>query len=263
MPTETLSPRSEVTIRHEIQLHKAVGVLDLSVDFTLTKPWTVLFAPSGGGKTTLLRLLAGLDQPQFGRVVFRTTWPPHAEKERVLLDTEKRISMPPHRRGIGMVAQRPLLFPHRDVLANVRYGAFAGRDAGEAADAREFVEEVMTLCRVGHLREKQSRQLSGGEQQRVALARTLASYRGNSLLLLDEPFTGLETGLRTDLIGNLRVWLAARGRPVLMVTHDVGEVFATEAEVVRMDRGRVVAQGPAAEVLEEERERLREVLGRV
>ncbi len=154
-----------------------------------------------------------------------------------------------------MVAQRPTLFPHLSVLRNVQYRASPVRR--DEKDRRELAPtlNVFDLCRITHLRDKMPSQLSGGEAQRVALARALAAAGGN-LLLLDETFTGLEAELREDIIRDLRAYLASRGIPVLQVTHDLGEVFSAGAEVLRMEAGRIVAQGSAEEVLARDRQAL-------
>jgi molybdate transport system ATP-binding protein len=105
--------------------------------------------------------------------------------------------------------------------------------------------------------------LSGGERQRVAIARAATaavSLHSGSILLLDEPFTGQDVQLRDELIEELRGWLALAGRPVLSVTHDVGEAFQVDTEVIKIAEGRVIQQGPVAEVLSGERERLLEQL---
>ncbi len=221
-------PSYAISIRH------AAGPLALDVKFALEAPWTALFAPSGAGKTTILRIVAGIDRPDSGRVV---TGP-----GLVLLDTARRIFVPPHLRRIRMAAQRPALFPHLSVLENVRYRK-TGTDA------------IFDLCRISHLRDKMPAQLSGGERQRVALARTL-SAPDCRLLLLDEPFTGLEASMRDEIIQDLRAFTAERDIPVLLVTHDLGEVFTAQAQVLKMEGGRIVASGTAAEVLAEERTRL-------
>lgn len=235
----------------EVELHHVVGPLMLDLRFTLTHPWTVLFAPSGAGKTTVLRVIAGLDQPQSGRVVFT-----RGKQITTLTDTTEGIFVPTHRRGVRMVAQHPALFPNRTVLGNVLYGAqHLLRGAQEKALEAQWIEEVLTLCRVVHLQQKMPAQLSGGERQRVSLARALGAGRGR-LLLLDEPFTGLDGALREELIVDLRRWLAQRAVPVLMVTHDLSEVFSTDATVLRMEEGTIVASGAAGTVLGPERERL-------
>ena len=160
-------------VRHEVEVRHRVGAVKLDVAFGLREGWTVLFGPSGAGKTTVLRVIAGLEKPEAGRVV-RVA----AEGVTVLTDTATGVFLAAHRREVRMVAQRPALFPQMSVLGNVRYGSEG--DVGE----------VMELCRVSQLREKRPGELSGGERQRVALARALAA--GGRLLLLDEPFTGLE-----------------------------------------------------------------------
>jgi molybdate transport system ATP-binding protein len=235
------TPSLEVEIRHR------VGAVDLEVRFALTGAWTVLFAPSGAGKTTILRLIAGLDRLDEGTIVRRAETARQGG-ECVLADTVEGVHVAAHRRSIPVVAQRPALFPHRTVLGNVLY-ARAGQEGGSGP-----LEEVLELCRIGHLRDKYPAQISGGESQRVALARALLAPA--RVLLLDEPFTGLDSGLRDAMIPEVKAYLAGRRIPVLHVTHDVGEVFAVGAEVIRLEDGRVAAQGPAGLVLARERERL-------
>ena len=230
------------TIQVSIQ-HRA-GPLDLDVQFKLDAPWTALFAPSGAGKTTVLRMIAGLQLPHSGMISI--------ESDEVILDTANGISLPPHQRKVRMVAQRPALFPHLSVIKNVGYNAMPNTPG--------FLTTIMDLCRINHLRDKQPSEISGGERQRVALARTLAAQTGR-LLLLDEPFTGLEASLRDELISDLRTWTREQATRVLLVTHDLGEVFAANAHVLKMDSGRIVASGTAAEVLAKERDQLIQRLG--
>ena len=240
-----------------MKLRHPIGRLLLDAEFTLAAPWTVLFAPSGAGKTTILRMIAGLERPNLGHIARYSHDPPREDGEFLLTDTRRRIFVPAHRRGIRMVAQRPALFPHLLVLRNVQYrevGFGTVRDGPQGQDRARFLEEIFGLCRIMHLRDKMPAQLSGGESQRVALARALAA--GGVLLLLDEPFTGLEADLREAIIRDLRPYLASRGIPVLQVTHDLGEVFSAEAAVLRMEDGRIVAQGPAEKVLARERQAL-------
>ena len=244
----------EVAFRHQI------GALSLDISFKLTQPWSVLFAPSGAGKTTVLRVIAGLLVPQHGRIVSRVYPESNVDREFVLTDTADGVFVPPHKRVIRMVSQQGALFPHLNVLQNMKYRMPSMvRDESEAKAKEEAIAGILALCRITHLAEKMPRQLSGGERQRVALARSIAAGTGR-VLLLDEPFTGLDLGLRDSLVADLRAWLAQRRTPVLQVTHDIGEAFATNAEVITLDDGRVSAQGPATEVLAAERERLLEQL---
>ena len=213
-----------------------IGALTLDIRFSLDKPWTVVFAPSGAGKSTVLRVIAGLIRPDSGRVALPGL---------VLTDTKANVFVPPHLRGIRFVGQQAALFPHLSVLENIAYGATPG----------DAMTDILRLCRVEHLVKKMPSQISGGERQRVALARALASGPSNALLL-DEPFSGLDAGLRDEITTELKEWLKAGNLPVLQVTHDVGEVFAVASEVIRLEDGRVLAQGPPEIVLRLERKRL-------
>jgi len=216
---------------------------DIELQFTLTQPWSVLFGPSGAGKSTVLRAIAGLLRPQTGRIVFcGTRW----------TDTAERLFVPPHRRGIGYVGQRSVLFPHLTVMENVRFGVRA------MADGRQRSTAVLEMLHAAHLSGRRPQELSGGELQRVLLARALAP--APKLLLLDEPFAGLEMALRATLLDGLRSYLTANPTPVLSVTHDVSEVFALNAEVTAIHSGRVTVQGDAQTVLAAEREEMLRVL---
>ncbi len=242
--------------RHEVSIQHCAGPIGLDVQFTLEAPWTALFAPSGAGKTTILRIIAGLDRPDTGRIVFHSTRPPQPPTDAAYLDTAAHVDVPAHERAVRMVAQRPALFPHLTVLKNVTYRMPSTVLIGEEIHSNEHhLEDVLRLCRIGHLTGKMPSQLSGGERQRVALARTIA-VGPSRLLMLDEPFTGLESDLRDDLIRDLKVWCSRTGTPVLLVTHNIGEVFAAQAHVLKMEGGRITASGPAAEVLASDRERL-------
>lgn len=225
----------------EVRMQHRVGGLLLEVEFALTAPWTVLFGASGSGKTTLLRTIAGFVRPDSGRLVLGS---------RTLVDTEKRVFVPADRRGVRSAGQTPRLFGGMRVRENLEYGAGAG-----AAEA------MVELFRLGGLMEKRVEGLSGGERQRVSVARAVAAASRAGLLLLDEPFAGLDFALRDEIAVALRTWMAERGVPVLSVTHDVGEAFLLGAEVLRLAEGRVVAQGAVGEVLDEERERILRQVG--
>ncbi len=229
----------------QLRISHRVGSLLLEVDLRLAAPWTVLFGPSGSGKTTLLRAIAGFVRPDEGRIVYR---------DMVLLDRAENVFLPPHLRPVRSAAQSARLFPHQSVLENVLYGGAGDRQ-------REVAEQVMALFRVQGLASRMPRDLSGGERQRVAAARAVLSAAtsgqpGSTLLLLDEPFAGLDTVLRDAILPELRDWVRERGVPAVSVTHDVGEAFQLQPEVVKIAAGRVVAQGPVEEVLAEERSRL-------
>ncbi len=228
------------------------GPLEVNVQFSLIAPWTCLFGPSGGGKSTILRTIAGLVQPDGGRIAVRT----ERNGEDVLFDDTLHISKRPDRRAVRMAGQQAWLFPGT-VRKNLGYGM--------AAQRLSYLAEVAERFRLGHLVDADVRDLSGGERQRVSLGRAVAATMHGKkrvrLLLLDEPFAGMDTALRDRLAVEVRDLLAGSHIPVLSVTHDVAETFLLGAEVIRVAEGKIVAQGPVGEVLAEERLRLRAVLG--
>jgi molybdate transport system ATP-binding protein len=238
--------RAADSVSLSVRMWHRIGTLAIDVDFALDKPWTILFGPSGSGKTTILRAIAGLLRPDEGRIVRPTT---------VFMESSERIFVPPYTRGIPLAPQAASLFPHKTVFGNVAFGiAAARRVRGSEMDA------TLSLFRVAHLTEKMPSELSGGEAQRVNLARAAAATMEGGLLLLDEPFTGLDVGLRSELMLDLKDWAAKRNLCVLSVTHDVAETFELSAEVIKLAEGRVVEQGPVEVVLAEERKRLLEQL---
>ena len=241
----------------EVRLRHGLGALRLEVEFALAAPWTVLFGPSGSGKTTVLRAVAGLVRPEAGRIV---------SGGRVLVDTKAGVFVPAHARPVRSAAQAARLFPGMSVRENVRYGMGWGSRGSRGEDQRQVLEEVMELLRVDRLAGRRPEALSGGERQRVSVARAVAAAvafdgEGKVMLLLDEPFAGLDGVLRDEVAVELRDWLGVRGVSVLSVSHDVGECFLLGAEVVRMAEGTVVEQGPVESVLGAERRRLLERLG--
>lgn len=228
-----------------IGAEQRLGSLRLDVSCELTDPWTVLFGPSGAGKSSLLRLIAGLPsqrgRPTAGQLIFRG---------QTLMDVGRGIWTPPAERGIGFVMQRPALFPHMDVAGNVGFGL----RGVSRADRRRRAMEMLSLFSAEPLAKRKPKSLSGGERQRVALARALAPEP--RMLLLDEPFTGLDAALKQSILANLIAWLGERQIPALYVSHDVVEAFETGADVIVLRDGAVEAQGAARMVLAEERERL-------
>jgi molybdate transport system ATP-binding protein len=192
---------------------------------------TVLFGPSGCGKTTVLRCLAGLEKPEWGRILFG---------EEIWFDAAQRIFRTPQQRGIGYVAQDLALFPHKTVFGNVAYGL------PWSQRKREWIAEMLGLCGLQGLEHRYPHQLSGGQQQRVALARALV--KRPRLLLLDEPLSALDAVLREQLRHELRRLLSGFGIPVVFVTHDRSEAIALADQIVVMDQGRVLQTGSVQEV---------------
>jgi thiamine transport system ATP-binding protein len=186
-----------------------------------------LLGPSGSGKSTLLRVVAGLQRPAGGRVV---------------IDGADVTRLPPHRRGVGLVFQDAVLFPHRDVARNVAFG-LAGLPK---PDETRRVAEMLELVGLEGFEHRTVGTLSGGEAQRVALARALAP--SPRVLLLDEPLGSLDGPLRDRLQDDLRVLFAGLELTVIHVTHDVGEAFALGRRVAVLRSG-AVAQLATPETL--------------
>jgi molybdate transport system ATP-binding protein len=219
----------------QLTLRSRFGAFALDARFGAPSGITALFGPSGAGKTLTLRCIAGLERVEAGRIVLG---------ERVLLDTEARVSVPTRARRIGYVFQQYALFPHLDVAANVGYG-IRDRPRGER---ERRVAELLALVNLAGYGDRSPLGLSGGEQQRVALARALATDPG--LLLLDEPFAALDQRVRRRLRTELRRVHEVTGTPMLLVTHDLAEVRQLADWIVLYNRGRVLQCGAAAEVLD-------------
>ncbi len=188
-----------------------------------------LLGPSGCGKTTALRLIAGFAQPDSGTIAI-TGEPMH----------DHRHSTPPERRRVGMVFQEGALFPHLTVAQNIAYGL-------SKEDARkERVDEVVKLTGLEGLTQRMPYELSGGQQQRVALARALAPHP--QLLLLDEPFSNLDPGLREQVRRDVMSILRRSGITAIFVTHDQEEAMYVGDTIAVMNRGRVEQQGSPEEI---------------
>lgn len=222
-------PALEVRVRHRV--HPG---LTLDLELTLDRACGILFGASGAGKTTLLRLIAGLERPDSGRVVLEGT---------TLFDSERRVDRPLRTRRIGMIDQHDLLFPHRSVAGNLRFGLHGW--PRREADAR--VAEVAALCGVGHLLGRRPETLSGGERQRVGLARALAPRP--RLLLCDEPVSALDLEGRHALIARLAEARRAEGIAMLHVTHSPAEALALGSHLFLVEGGRLVAEGPPLDLL--------------
>jgi molybdate transport system ATP-binding protein len=248
------SPRLQVKIQHRI------GALAINVDFSLTQPWTILFGPSGSGKSTILRTIAGLVRSDSSYIAwtlerFTQNHPQGVTVLFTIVDSDLGRVDPAHTRFIPLATQTASLFPHMAVRENVGYGIPARKQ-----DRHAEIERTLSLFRIAHLANKLPHALSGGEAQRVNLARAAAATEDGGLLLLDEPFTGLDLALRSELMADLKDWAAKRSLCVLSVTHDVAESFQLDAEVIKLHEGRIAQQGPVATVLADDRARLLEQL---
>jgi molybdate transport system ATP-binding protein len=213
----------------ELDVELPLASYRLKVGTRLPGGVTAVMGPSGAGKTSLLEAIAGLRPAAHGRVVVAGE---------VLLDSASGVATPPEARRVGYVPQDAGLFPHLTARDNVAFGA--------RGDARA-VESAIATLELGHLLERHPATLSGGEKQRVALARALATRP--RLLLLDEPLSALDVGLRGRILPFLTRVRDEWRTPALYVTHNVGEALALSTRLLLLREGRIEAEGAPFDLL--------------
>lgn len=209
----------------EVKALTRLGDFTLDAEFATDGKITAIFGPSGAGKTSLINVIAGLIEPESGRVAVDGT---------ALLDTERGIDIAAHKRRIGYVFQESRLFPHLTVRQNLLYGRwFAPRELRQAS-----FEEVTDLLNLGPLLHRGTRQLSGGEKQRAAIGRALLA--APRLLLLDEPLSSLDEARKQEVMPFLERLRDHARMPIIYVSHSVSEVERLANTVVFMESGRVI-----------------------
>ncbi|MEA2156368.1 MAG: molybdate transport system ATP-binding protein [Solirubrobacteraceae bacterium] len=213
--------------RLDLAIVSALRPFELDVQLSVGAETVALVGPSGAGKTTILRAIAGLRRPDRGRI---------ALGDRAWFDSAARVDLAPERRSVGLVFQEYALFPHLSVRANVAFGG-ASR-----------VDELLERFAISGLAGARPGTLSGGERQRVALARALA--REPSVLLLDEPLSALDAHTRAAVRAELQDLLGELGLPALIVTHDFGDAAALADRIGVVIEGRLRQIGTAAELVE-------------
>lgn len=238
-PPAATSPKlpagpSPLEVRIRKRFAHSARAFDLNVHFRAGAGFTVLFGASGAGKTTVLDCIAGLAHPEEGLIL--------ASGE-ALLDTDRNLSVPAWKRRIGYVIQDLALFPHLTAIENVGYGIRAANSQQRRKQSRELLD----MFHIEHLSDRRPPQLSGGEKQRVAVARALATEP--RALLCDEPLSALDRPTKGRIIADLRQWNQAHQVPILYVTHSIEEVFALGEQVIVLDAGRIIAQGRPHEVM--------------
>ncbi len=179
-----------------------------------------ILGPSGSGKTTLLRLIAGLDIQDSGSIII---------ENKIIAD--KEVMIPPEKRNVGLVVQDKALFPHLNVTKNIMFGI---RDL---KNKEQLTSDIMKLFKIDKHKDKYPHELSGGEQQRVALARALAPKP--KLLLLDEPFDGLDKKLKSELHNEVKKIVKSKKITVIMVSHDQDEAALLSDRVLEIRNGKI------------------------
>ncbi|MBN2713169.1 MAG: molybdenum ABC transporter ATP-binding protein [Planctomycetes bacterium] len=213
-------------IEFDFKLARGKFILDMNA--RIDGMVTGLFGPSGAGKSSLLSLISGLEKSDAGRLVV---------DGEVMVDSERKIFLPPEKRGIGVVFQEDRLFPHMTVDENLRFAEKLSKAKARPYSARDIMERLEVL----HLADRYPANLSGGERQRVALGRTLMSFP--KLLLMDEPFSAIDTGLRRRIIPFVDSISREYSVPVLIVSHDIMDVLQMTSSMLIVKNGGVAGYG--------------------
>lgn len=214
-----------------LDVRKRLGNFTLDASLTLpARGVSALFGVSGSGKTSLLRLIAGLDRPDEGVIQVG---------ERLLADTSRGYFLPPHRRRIGVVFQEARLFPHYRVRGNLTYGM--------PAPAQARFDDIVDLLGIGALLDRMPGMLSGGEARRVAIGRALLT--DPQLLLMDEPLTGLDGARKQELLQYILSMTRDLEIPIVYISHDPEEISAIADHLVLIEEGRIVASDSLDKVL--------------
>ena len=222
----------------KVNIHKKLKEFNLDVDFELKNKSLGILGPSGCGKSMTLKSIAGIVDPDSGVVSL------NIGEETIYYDSDKKINLKPQKRNVGYLFQNYALFPNMTVEENVGIGL--SKD-----DDKEIVAKMIKRFHLEGLEKRYPRQLSGGQQQRVALARILAY--GPDVILLDEPFSALDTFLKEQLRIELSNLLEGFDGFSIMVTHDRDEAFQFCDELIVLDEGKIIAKGDTHEIFENPR----------
>ncbi|WP_027233475.1 molybdenum ABC transporter ATP-binding protein [Phyllobacterium sp. UNC302MFCol5.2] len=221
-------------MRLQFEARQRLGVFDLDVAFVSESGVTALFGRSGSGKTSVIGIIAGLARPTEGRIVFDGD---------VLLDTQRGIFVPKHKRRFATVFQEGRLFPHLSVLQNLNYG----RWFTPKQDRADNLAKIVDLLGIGGLLDRRPGKLSGGEKQRVAIGRALLS--SPRLLLMDEPLAALDDTRKAEILPYLEALRDEMNIPIIYVSHSVAEVARLADRVIALSEGKVAMAGAATDVL--------------
>ncbi len=219
-----------------LDIHKKLsassGEMSLDLQLKVEKEELItLYGKSGAGKTSTLRILAGLMAPDYGKIVVNdTTW----------LDTEKKINIPPQKRRVGFLFQDYALFPNMTVKENLKFALQKGQDAS-------IVKELIEIVELGALQDRKPQTLSGGQKQRVALAR--AMVQRPALLMLDEPLSALDIEMREKLQQYILEVHKEFGLTILLISHDINEILTMSDRIIHLEEGKIISQGHPKDLL--------------
>ena len=212
-------------------LHSTGGEMDLSMNFNILEgQFITLFGESGAGKTSVLRMIAGLMQPDEGVI---------SVHDQIWYDSEKKINLNPQKRNIGVVFQDYALFPNMTVRENLQFALQKGQN-------HKVINELIEIVELGSLESRSPLTLSGGQKQRVAIARAIVQRP--KILLLDEPLSALDAKIRIKLQDYLLDLHRSFGLTTILISHDVSEIFKLSDHVIKMKQGSILKQGSPTEV---------------
>ncbi len=223
---------THISISLQKQLNAAAGKMLLNIDFNIEQgKFITIYGNSGAGKTSILRMIAGLLTPDKGRI---------SVNDKIWLDTAKGIRLTPQQRKIGFVFQDYALFPNMTVVENLTFALDKEQEV-------KIISELIDIMELGELADKKPATLSGGQQQRVALARALVRKPG--VLMLDEPLSSLDIDMRSKLQDYIMKVHRAYNLTTILVSHDIGEMIKMSDYIYRLSNGKIIKQGSPQEVL--------------
>ncbi len=231
-----------------VDIKKKLASFDLRMKFEMQDEVLALLGGSGSGKSMTLKCIAGIEKPDKGRIIL---------DGRVLFDSEKHINLKPQDRGVGYLFQQYALFPNMTVYQNIacgvkgamkRAGAENSGHTLSKTEKEKMIGDIIDLVHLNGLEEKKPKQISGGEQQRVALARILVNQP--DALLLDEPFSALDASLRKNLVRETYNLMKDYGKSVIFVTHDQKEAFRLSESVALIEQGEITRMGKKEDIFE-------------